>query len=313
MIERGQLAAAVRAHAQGLPRRSPVSHRAVHLLAAQHQLDRLSHHTRGDDAENLRPGDEALGAEAAAEERTADVDLVGRDPEQFRDAPLRHDEALARRVDRERVAVPRRHDRMRLHGVVILRRGLVGRRDPLRRGGKAGLDIAAMHFRRIADADARRHEAFGRIEPDPRRLAVVARREQRGAFRRRLERFRDDDRDRLVGVTHPVALQQVEPEHEGVGFCVRILGERRPVGRRDHRDDAGMGFRGRNVEKGDAAARDAADRQDRVEHTGRMLVGGVAGGTRDFEHPVPPGEGLTDVRAVPNMRRRPGECDLRHG
>jgi hypothetical protein len=75
----------------------------------------------------------------------------------------------------------------------------------------------------------------------------------------------------------------------------------------------GWAFRGRNVEKSDAAARDAADRQDRVEHAGRMLVGGVAGGTRDFEHPVPPGEGLTDVRAVPNMRRRLGECDLRHG
>ena len=108
-------------------------------------------------------------------------------------------------------------------------------------------------------------------------------------------------------------MQQIEPEHEGVGFCVRILGERRPVGRRDHLDDAGMGFRGRNVEKGDAAARDAADRQHRVEHAGRMLVGGVAGGTRDFEHAVPPGERLTDVRAVPNMRGRLGECDLRHG
>ena len=170
-----------------------------------------------------------------------------------------------------------------------------------------------MHFRRIADADARRHEAFGRIEPDPRRLAVVARREQRGAFRRCLERLRDDHRDRLVGVADPVVLQQVEPEHEGVGLCVRILGERRPVGRRDHLDDAGMSFRGRNVEKGDAAARDAADRQDRVEHAGRMLVGGVACGAGDLEHAVAPGERLADVRAVPNMRRRPGECDFRHG
>ena len=73
-----------------------------------------------------------------------------------------------------------------------------------------------------------------------------------------------------------------------------------------------MGLGGRNVEKSDAAARDAADRQDRIEHAGRMVVGGVAGGTRDFEHAVAAGERLADVRAVPNMRGRLGECDLRH-
>ena len=44
-----------------------------------------------------------------------------------------------------------------------------------------------------------------------------------------------------------------------------------------------MGFRGRNIEKCDAAARDAAHRQDRVEHARRMLIGGVAGGARDLE------------------------------
>ena len=312
MIDRGQRAVAVGAHAQGLPRRRAMADRAVHLLAAQHQLDRPADQPRRHDAEHLRPRDEALGAEAAAEERTADVDVLRRDAEQSRDPPLRHDEALARRVDRERVAVPRRDDRVRLHRVVVLRRRLVGRLDPLRRGGEPGLDIAALHFRRIADADARRHEAFGRVEPDPRRLAVVARRQQRGAFGRRLQRLGDHHRDRLVGVAHPVVLQQVEPEHEGVGLRVRILRERRPVGRRHHLDDAGMGLRGRHVEKGDAAARDAADRQDRVEHAGRMVVGGVAGGARDFQHAVAAGERLADVRAVPDMRGRPGECDLRH-
>jgi hypothetical protein len=74
-----------------------------------------------------------------------------------------------------------------------------------------------------------------------------------------------------------------------------------------------MGFRGRNVEKSDAAARDAAHRQDRVEHPGRMVVGGVASGTGDLEDPVTAGEGLPDVRAVPNMRRRRCECEFRHG
>ncbi len=54
MLERGQLAAIVGADPQGLTGRRPVSHRAVHLLAAQHQLHRLSHHARRHDAEDLR-------------------------------------------------------------------------------------------------------------------------------------------------------------------------------------------------------------------------------------------------------------------
>ncbi len=74
-----------------------------------------------------------------------------------------------------------------------------------------------------------------------------------------------------------------------------------------------MGFGGGNIEKGDAAARDAAHRQDRVEHPGRMVVGGVAGGTRDFENSVTAGERLSDVRTVPNMSGRLRQCDLRHG
>ena len=108
-------------------------------------------------------------------------------------------------------------------------------------------------------------------------------------------------------------MQQIEPKHEGIGFFVRILRERRFVGRRHHLDDARMGFRGRDIERSDAAARDAAHRQNRVEHAGRMMVGGVAGGTGDFEDAITAGERLTDVRAVPNMSGRLRECDLRHG
>jgi hypothetical protein len=74
-----------------------------------------------------------------------------------------------------------------------------------------------------------------------------------------------------------------------------------------------MGFCGGNIEESDAAARDAANRQNRVEHPGRMVVGGVLGGTRDFEDPITAGEGLTYIRAVPNMSGRLCESDLRHG
>ena len=313
MIDRRQVAIAVRAHAQGLPRRSAVSHRTKHLLATEHQFDRLSDHTGRHDAENLRSGDQSFAPEAAAEERTADVNLVRGDAEKSGEAALRHGQTLARRIDRERIAVPCGHDRMRLHRIVILGRGLVGRFDLLRGCGKTGLDVAPMYFCRISDADARRHEALGRIKLNPRRIGIVARRQQRGSFRRGLQRLRDDDGDRLVGVTDPVVLQQIKPKHEGICFCVRVLGERRFVGRRHHLNDARMGFGGRNIEKSDAAACDAAHRHHGVEHPGRMVVGGVPGGAGDFEDSLAAGEGLTDVRAVPNMSGRLRECDLRHG
>src|SRR5947208_10838344 len=45
---------------------------------------------------------------------------------------------------------------------------ILGRLDPLLGRGKAGLDVAAVIFRRIADADNRRHETFAGVESDPR-------------------------------------------------------------------------------------------------------------------------------------------------
>ncbi len=76
--------------------------------------------------------------------------------------------ALARRVDEQAVAVPHRDDRVRLHRVVILRRGLVGRIGQLRSGGEAGIDVAVANLGRIADADHRRRIGLAGIEADAR-------------------------------------------------------------------------------------------------------------------------------------------------
>jgi hypothetical protein len=143
---------------------------------------------------------------------------------------------------------------------MILGCGLVGRCDFLRSRGETGRDIAPVYLCGISDADAFRHEAFRRIQPNPRRIGVVARRQESGAFGRSLERLRNDDRDRLIGVTDPVVLQQIEPKHKWICFFVRILCQRRFVGWRHHLNDARMGFRSRNIEKRDAAACDAAHR-----------------------------------------------------
>ena len=52
--------------------------------------NRAIHQLRGQDAQHLRPRQQALGAEAAAQEGTADMDILRRDAEQFRRAHLRH-------------------------------------------------------------------------------------------------------------------------------------------------------------------------------------------------------------------------------
>ena len=164
---------------------------------------------------------------------------------------LRHGETLARRVDRQPVAIPRRDDRVRLHGVVILRRRLIDRVDAFRRRGKARFDITSMHLGRVAEPTAGGTKLSsccrGRSRAGSR---FVARRQQRGAFRRGLQRLGNHDRDRLVRVTHLVVLQEIEPEHEGVGLGVRILRERRPVGWRHDLDDTGMRLRRLHVEEG---------------------------------------------------------------
>src|SRR5712675_215769 len=118
MVERGERAVARHAEAQPLARGWTMADRPVHLVAAQHKLDRASHQPGGENAENLWPGDQALRAEAAAEERAANMDLFRRKAEEPGDAAASHFQSLARRVDRQRIAVPGRDDRMRLHRVV---------------------------------------------------------------------------------------------------------------------------------------------------------------------------------------------------
>jgi ribosomal protein S13 len=169
-----------------------------------------------------------------------------------------------------------------------------------------------MCLRRKAGTDERRQEAFSRIETDARRFDLVARRDQVCAFCRGFERFRDHHRDRLTGIADPVALQKVEPKRQGIWFLVGILRQRRAVGWRDDFDHTRMGLCRSNIQKCDAAARDARHREHRIEHAGRMMIGGISGGARHFEHAVAAGERLTDIRAVADMSKRLCGRDLRH-
>ena len=106
MVDCSQRAVVIGTHPEALTGLGPVPHGPKHLLATEHQLDRLSHHPGRHDAENLWACDHALGTEAAAEEGTADVDFVRGDAEKSREASLRHGETLAGGIDGQRVAVP---------------------------------------------------------------------------------------------------------------------------------------------------------------------------------------------------------------
>src|SRR5208283_4527953 len=161
------------------------------------------------DAEDLWPGDQALGAEAATEERAANMYLLRRYAEESRDPPLGHSEALTRRIDGQRVAVPRRHDRMGLHGIVVLGGRLVGRIDPDRRRRESRLHIAPLYSSRIADADGGRDKALTVIETDTGRQHFISRRQEHPSFRRSLQRLGDHRRDRLVRITHLIILQKI--------------------------------------------------------------------------------------------------------
>jgi hypothetical protein len=87
---------------------------------------------------------------------------------------------------------------------------------------------------------------------------------------RGFKRLCDHDGDRRVGVTNPVVLQEIEPKPGEIRSFIRILRERRPVRWRDHLDNAPMGFCGRDIENGDAPARDARHGKHRIKHAGRM-------------------------------------------
>ncbi|MGY4509253.1 hypothetical protein ACVIN2_002707 [Bradyrhizobium sp. USDA 3650] len=86
-----------------------------------------------------------------------------------------------------------------------------------------------MIFCGVADADDRRHVAVTCIEADERGQRLVARRQQRRAFRRRFQRLGDHDGDRLVGVADLVALQHLHPEYEWIGLDLGIDRELRLV------------------------------------------------------------------------------------
>ena len=67
-------------------------------------------------------------------------------------------------------------------------------------------------------------------------------------------------------------------------------------------DHAGVAPGRLDVEESHPAARDLADRHHGMQHSGRVIVRGVAGFAFDFQDPFAAGQRLTDVGTVTRMR-----------
>jgi hypothetical protein len=63
---------------------------------------------------------------------------------------------------------------------------------------------------------------------------------------------------------------------------------------------------GRHIEKGHAATSDAAYRENRVQHAGRVVVRCVAGSAGNLQKAVTAGQRLADAGTMPLLRNKSG-------
>ena len=150
----------------------------------------------------LRPG-RALGAEAAADVGGDHADALGCEPEHLGDGVARRRRALGGLVEREVAVAPQRERGVRLHRVVVLRRGACRSRRSDRRGRRQpGLDVAALGVGLESRVDL-----VGLVEPrvvaaqlDVVGICVVVDAHEGGRLARDLEALGDGHGDDLAAV-----------------------------------------------------------------------------------------------------------------
>jgi hypothetical protein len=198
-----------------------------------------------------------LAAEAAADERRADVHLFFLQAEHLRHRPRRVRHGLGRIVDAQGVALPRHGRRVQLDRVVVVARRRVGRVDLVQGIGQRALGVADFLLERFAHECARlRTVGLGRFQRGDRGLGEVGHADQRcgmvGLFLGRGQH----QRQRLAVVIHPVVLEYRQA-FAGHRLFRRQEQRHRFHGRRvlvgHHQHHAGRAFGGGAVERGDAA------------------------------------------------------------
>ena len=282
------------------------------MPSGKNELDRPLQFTRRSDCEDLRSVQDCLRSEASAEEGRADQHVIWGDPEPGPIGAPTHDQRLVRHIQRQVVALPLGHDRVRLHGVVELgSRGVVGF-DDLRGGSHARVQVAMGRARRRPDTDGRRGIALPIAEPNSGWLDGVFGIQQRSAFSCSLQAFRHDQRDRLVRIADRVVLQHLHPEAEGAELDLGVMRKAGAVRRGEHFDDTGMGLRGGDVQRGHPPTGDLAHRRYGIAHARGVIVSGVGRLTCHLQLAIAPGQRLTCVGTVPAVRCDWGRCVKRH-
>ena len=160
----GECAPGVDTHADGLPGWRAMADGAEHLVPPQHELYGRTHQPGSQDTEQGWAHSHTLGAEAAANERRAYLDLLRCHPDHLRQPRLRDRQPLCRHIERQPVPVPHRHDGVRLHRVMVLGGRVVGLLDRVGSRLQPGCDIAtAVEISWMTRPDHLRHERFGAV------------------------------------------------------------------------------------------------------------------------------------------------------
>ncbi len=245
----------------------------IRLAARQGDLDRAADHACGHDRdEDVRPR-RPFAPECPADERRHHANRFRRDAERLRQRLPRGEDVLRGVVNGQPVAVPRRHERMRLHLVVMLVGDSIDLIDLHRSAGQRSIRIPLRERGRGVPLPL-----FGiapmLLHDDPRGSGPVGDTNQSGGMRGVLESVGDDGGhglaevvDRVVRERHVVMLRGIR-----VLLLASGVGKLRRVEMRDDVDDARRALRGRRVDRGDASRGDGAGNENGVGEIGKVVL-----------------------------------------
>ncbi|OIQ67218.1 hypothetical protein GALL_512060 [mine drainage metagenome] len=295
MVQHGHFSPGINPDAQPLAGGAAMAHRAEHLVAPQHQLNRSPGHAGGKDRQHRGAVRDRLGPEAAAQIGAADQNILWRDAEVIAIGPARHHDGLIGHVECDVIALPLGNHCVGFHRVVVLLGRLIGQIDRLHRRRVTCGHIAIDGLARTAKA-ANLH-LVGRVavEADACGQSLVLRVEQARAFGCGLQRFAQDQRDGLVGVAHRIVLQRLEPEGEHEAFRFRVAVQHGAVCGCNHLGHPGVRLGSGNVEVADAAPRYGGRDIDRIKQPVGMIISRKGSGSGHLGDAVAARKGLPGV------------------
>ncbi len=183
-----------------------MTHRTVHLRAGEHQLDRTPQLTGRENAEDLRSVDNRLRTESTAEEGRADQHVFRRNTEILRVGVCTHAQCLVGHVEGKAITVPFGDHGVGLHGIVVLRRGVILRLGHTGCGREPRLDITGGGDGRRADPDRLGVVALAVVQAGAGQLFLIAWCEQPRTFGSGFKGFGHHKRNGLIDIANAVVL-----------------------------------------------------------------------------------------------------------